>query len=153
MSFEHRTVVEALGSLLNRNDWGALDQVFAPDSVLEYPQSGEVFRGIANLRAQFENYPGGLVEGRIDALDVKPEEPRYAITAMYTILPVEGTGDRGSVTFKSRYPDGSVWWVIVMYRVEGDRIVHATTFFAPEFEAPEWRAPYREQTEEATSAS
>lgn len=133
MSVDHRTLIEKLVGILDRNDWGALDQAFKPNAVLEYRQSGEVFRGTANQRAVFENYPGGLSEGRIDGVDVVGEGPQYAISPMYTMVAVEGSGDRGTGTFKSTYPDGSVWWVIVMYRAEGDRIAHATTFFAPAF--------------------
>ena len=138
-------IIGALIDVLNRNDWGALDQIFAPNAVIEYPQSGEVFRGVANHRAVFENYPGGLAEGRVDPVKLVPEAPKYAITPMYTMVAVEGSGDRGTGTFKTAYPDGSVWWVIVMYRAEGDRIAHAAIYFAPAFDAPDWRAPYRDQ--------
>ena len=154
MSVDHRTLIEKLVGILDRNDWGALDQAFKPNAVLEYRQSGEVFRGTANQRAVFENYPGGLSEGRIDGVDVVGEGPQYAISPMYTMVAVEGSGDRGTGTFKSTYPDGSVWWVIVMYRAP--RATASRTrppSLRRHSEAPEWRAPYRDQADEAPRGS
>jgi hypothetical protein len=52
----------------------------------------------------------------------------YAIIASYTVIRVEGSGDRGTALIRVRYPYGSSWWAI----------------FAPDFPAPDWRAPYRE---------
>ena len=48
----------------------------------EYPQSGERFRGIANIRAQFENYPG-LVPGTT-FLEEIVDGTTYALTQIYT---------------------------------------------------------------------
>jgi hypothetical protein len=144
VSFDHRAVMEALAELMSSNDWGAVAKIHTPDAVMEFPQSGEVFRGAANIRAQFENYPSGLPKGGIETASVSPEEPAYAVTPMYTVVAVDGTGNRGTATFRGTYPDGSIWWVIVLYEAEGDRISRVRAFFAPEFEAPEWRAPYRD---------
>jgi hypothetical protein len=144
VSFEHRALLEALADLLNRRDWDALTRICTSDSVLEYPQSGEVFRGLANQRAQYENYPGGLHEGALETMEVRGEPRQFAQTPRFTVVAVEGTGNRGTATFRGTYPDASVWWVIVFYETDGERITHTTTYFAPEFEAPEWRAPYRE---------
>jgi hypothetical protein len=68
----------------------------------------------------------------------------YALTPMYTVVAVEGSGDRGVGTFRTRYPDGSYWWVITIYELVDGRIAKARAFFAPEFEAPDWRAPFRD---------
>ena len=70
----------------------------------------------------------------------------YALTPMYTVVAVDGSGDRGTALFRTRYPDGTLWWVINVYELDGGRIARTRVFFAPEFEAPEWRAPYWDKT-------
>jgi hypothetical protein len=150
VTFDHRAMVDALAALMNDNEWDVLERIHAPDAVMEYPQSGEVFRGTANIRATFEQYPQGLPEGGIETASVSPEEPAYAVTPMYTVVAVEGSGSRGTATFRGRYPDGSIWWVIVLYETDGERITRTRCFFAPEFPPPEWRAPYRDRATTAT---
>jgi hypothetical protein len=51
----------------------------------------------------------------------------------------------GTAAFKARYPDGSVWWVIILYELRGDKVAKSTAFFAPTFDAPDWRKPYVDQ--------
>jgi ketosteroid isomerase-like protein len=144
VSIDHRALIERFADIMSRNEWDALSGVFTSDAVLEFPQSGEVFRGIRNIRGQYENYPGGLEEGRIAAASVFAEEPAYALTPTYTLIAVDGTGKRGTATFRTQYPDGSKWWAVTHFETDGDRISHSRVFFAPEFEGPEWRAPFRE---------
>jgi hypothetical protein len=146
MSIDHHALIAELADIMSRNNWDALSNVFTDDAVLAFPQSGEVFRGIRNIRAQYEQYPGGLKEGRIAASSVAPEEPTYLLTPRYLIVSVEGTGNRGAATFRTQYPDGSRWWVVQLYEIVGARIAHSRAFFAAEFEAPEWRAPFRESS-------
>jgi hypothetical protein len=147
VSVDHRALIERLADVMNRNEWDSLATVFARDAVLEFPQSGEVFRGVGNIRGQYENYPGGLAEGRIAVADLVPSEPAYALTPTYTLVTVEGSGNRGTAVFRSRYPDDSRWWTITLYEADGDRIARSQVFFALEFEAPEWREPFREALE------
>ena len=40
---------------------------------------------------------------------------------------------------RTHYPDGSRWFVVSILTLRDDRILHAETYFAPEFEPPEWR--------------
>jgi hypothetical protein len=125
VTVDHRALIQTLADVMGRNNWDALPKVFAPDAVLEFPQSGEVFRGITNIRAQFEEYPGGLAESRIDGSMVVAEEPAYALTPTYTVVAIQGTGTRGTATFHTRYPDGSLWWAINLYETVEGRISHA----------------------------
>jgi ketosteroid isomerase-like protein len=140
---EHRELMTRIGAFLERQEYDRLDEVYSADVVAEFPQSGERFRGIQNLRAQFANYPGsaGLATQIADVIG----GTTYALTPAYTVIAVEGTGDRGTAIFRTRYPDGSDWWIVNVYELTGGRISRVRTFFAPEFEAPEWRAPFREQ--------
>ncbi len=41
---------------------------------------------------------------------------------------------------KSRYPDGSVWWIIHFTELSGGKISKSTVYFAPMFDPPQWRA-------------
>ena len=57
MSVDHHALIRELNGILSRGDWSALSAVFAPDALMEFPQSGEMFEGIDNIRGQFADYP------------------------------------------------------------------------------------------------
>jgi hypothetical protein len=140
---DHNQLWRVFGDVLRtRENWERLAEVFHPDAVLEYPQSGERFRGLANIRAQFENY-AGLEVGSSEVEEVIGGTT-YVLTPSYTVVGVEGSGDRGVALVRARYPDGLLWWVVNLYEVREGLIARSRAFFGPEFEAPEWRAPYRE---------
>ena len=143
---DNRSIVEQYLSAMGKNDVEAQERLLSDDIVEEYPQSGEVMRGSRNARSSRENYPGGLEEGSVDFTEARlaATEARWVMTRMFTVMQVEGTGNVGTVTFKTRYPDRSEWWIVILYELRGERIAKATTFFAPVFEAPEWRRPYVE---------
>ena len=137
-----RALFTAFGDALNRHDWPALAEVLHPDCTLEYPQSGEKFIGRDNIRAQFENYPS-LEPGSTHVEEVIGET-RYAVSPMFTIIEVEGAGQVGTGVTRVHYPDGSLWWAINVFEKRGPLLYRMRTFFAPDFPAPDWRAPYRE---------
>ncbi len=139
---EHERVMRAFSETLTQHDWDRLNDVFHEDAVLEFPQSGEVFRGLTNIRAQFENYPN-MDPGTSELAEVIGEET-YALTPSYTLIKVEGTGVKGTAVVRVRYPDDSHWWAVNLFEVRDGRIKRSRTYFAPDFEAPDWRAPYRE---------
>ena len=139
---DHREVMEGFARVIREHAWDDLARWVHPDVLWEYPQSGERFRGLANVRAQFENYPN-LGPGTSQLEDVIGGAT-YALTASYTVIVVEGTGDRGTAIVRVRYPDGSLWWALNVYELRDGLIAHARSFFAPDFEAPDWREPYRD---------
>ena len=139
---EHERAMRIMAEVISQHDWDRLGEVFHPDATLEYPQSGEVFRGLANIRAQFENYPG-MEPGTSDLAEVIGDDA-YALTPSYTLIRVEGTGVKGTAVIRIRYPDGSHWWGVNLFEVRDGRITRSRTFFAADFDAPDWRAPYRE---------
>jgi ketosteroid isomerase-like protein len=138
----HERLMRTMADIISNHRWDRLGEVFHDDAVLEYPQSGEVFRGLTNIRGQFENYPG-LGPGT-SQLEEVIGETTYAITATYTVIAVEGSGRHGTAVIRVRYPDGSWWWALNLSELRGDRVARSRSYFAPDFEAPEWRAPYRE---------
>src|SRR4029450_4229131 len=62
--------VTAFLEMLRERAFDRLPEFLSPDCVFEYPQSGERFRGLANIRPLFENYPGGLGRSDADSLRV-----------------------------------------------------------------------------------
>lgn len=125
---------------MNTLDFDALEKLVHPDYVNDYPQSGERFRGFAAFRAQLERYPGGLLLGASDPEDavLLGDDERWVITPGYTVLPLAGP-ERYTTVVQTMYPDGSTWYVIAIVQIHDGMIVSATTYFAPEFEPPEWR--------------
>jgi hypothetical protein len=141
---EHRALWTLFTKLLARQEYDRLNEVYAADVVVEFPQSGERFRGLDSVRGQFANYPGtaGLQTEMSDVIGGSS----YALTPMYTVIDVEGSGDRGTAITRTRYPDGTYWWVINVYELSGERLSRVRTFFAQEFEAPAWRVPFWDKT-------
>lgn len=139
---EHERVLGVLAEIMSTHDWDRLGEVLHEDAVFEYPQSGERFRSIANIRAQFENYPG-LDPGTSQLAEVIGDDA-FALTPAYTLIRVEGSGGRGTAVIRVRYPDGSLWWVLNVYDLRDGKMSRSRSYFAPDFDAPDWRAPYRE---------
>ena len=81
-----------------------------PDVVIEFPQSGERFVGSRTSAAQFENYPG--LEPGTTQLEEVIGGTTYALTPSYTVIDVDGSGDRGTAVLRVRYPDGSMWFAV-----------------------------------------
>lgn len=139
----HERVMHGLAEVVSTHDWPRLGEYFHEDAVLEFPQSGERFRGIENIRRQFADYPA-LEPGTSQLEEVIGETTAYALTRTYTVIGIEGTGNRGTAIIRVRYPDGSLWYAINVYELRDGRMHRCRTYFAPDFDPPEWRAPMRE---------
>lgn len=138
----HQQLAEGLAGLFRTHEWERLGEFVTEDSVWEYPQSGERFRGLASIRGQLESYPD-LEPGSSELQEVIGGAT-YALTPMYQVVAVDGSGDRGTFIIRVRYPDGSRWWGVNLYEVRDRKIAHSRTFFAPEFEPPDWRRPFHD---------
>jgi hypothetical protein len=138
--------VTAFLEMLRERAFDRLPEFLSPDCVFEYPQSGERFRGLANIRPLFENYPGGLGRSDADSLRVRGDVDRWAMAPNFTLIRMSGRG--GSYTFvvKMRYADDSEWYLVNVFELEADRMTQATVLWAPLFEAPDWRKPFAEST-------
>lgn len=141
--------------IMNLGDLDELDEVLDEEYTQVIPQSGEVVRGIENVRAIFENYPGAekgfAPQMATDDLIVEPK-PFDILTTTFTMSPLPGyhlihIEDQGS-SFTSyataRYPDGSEWFVVTITNVRDHKILSETLFFAPRFDPPKWRAQWVE---------
>lgn len=145
---DHRALLDDIVGGMNSGDYGFYDRQFTEDFIDEYPQSGEVLRGRENARWVLENYPRVNERERpVDQTVLRTQaNDAYRIVApTYTMIKLEGRGNEGTAAVRARYPDGSMWWIVILYQLRGERICRATTFFAPEFAAPEWRAGHVER--------
>ena len=111
--------------------------------VEEWPQSGERVRGADHMAEIDANYPGGLPSGATQR--VVGSEDRWVMTPSFTMLRVTGTGDVYTALLRAEYPDGSTWHIATFLELRDGKVIHATTLFAPQVEAPEWRAEWVER--------
>jgi hypothetical protein len=103
-------------------DDDAAHAIYHDDAVLEFPQSGERFEGVANFRAWREQYPGKV---RIDVREIR------------------GCGDLWVAECGVSY-DGGPWQAgLAILEFRGDQASRETIYVAEPFEAPAWRAQYR----------
>ena len=96
---------------------------YTDETVLEFPQSGERFRGRDNITAWRRRYP--------TRLEFEPRELR-------------GGGDLWIAETGLRYDGGEPVSVVKVLEFRGDKVVRETLYFADPFPAPDWRAPYAE---------
>jgi hypothetical protein len=66
------------------------------------------------------------------------DEERWAISPGYTVLPLTGP-ERYTTLARTRYPDGSLWWIVAIVELKDAKIYRSETYFAPDFDPPEWR--------------
>ena len=96
--------------------------IYAADAVLDYPQSGERFRGRARIQAQRGGHPA----------------ERH-----FTILRIRGAGDLWVSECVITY-DGVPTYSVSVMEFTGDLVTHETQYFADPFQAPPWRAELSE---------
>lgn len=145
----NRHIVERYARSMAENDLDAQMALMHEDYEARYPQSGEIIRGPAAMRAIVENYPEtagqgmsptiGRIVGTDDAWISRPSFPSW------TLVHVTGSGDDFTLTGTITYPNGETWHVVALLTLLDGRIWRETDYFAAPFEAPEWRAPYVER--------
>lgn len=138
-----RSVFEAYLRAANGRDVAALEGLFDDDFEDVYPQSGELTRGLANFRSIIEQYPGGGYAGQGTDRLVGTED-RWVLTPSFTVVRIEGTGDTFTGVTRSRYPDGTDWYIVTIAQMRNGKLWRAETYFAQTFEPPAWRAAWVE---------
>jgi len=119
--------------------------VMSDDIVIEWPQSSERIRGIKNAQELFSHYPGRLEStGGDRVVFVQGDEGSYALTPMFTMVKASSKPDYFTMIVRSIYPDGTEWYVISLLQTRDGRISKAINYFAPVYEAPEWRSQWVE---------
>jgi hypothetical protein len=127
--------------------YDALDALRHPDFVEEWPQSGERIRGGTNMRAIDSHRANKPAEGSI--AQFIGSEDRFALSPMMTVVHVAGTGDTYTIVWRATYQAGDNWYVVMLCTLRDRRVWRATTYFAPLYEAPEWRSEWVERMEPA----
>jgi hypothetical protein len=97
--------------------------IYAADAVLDYPQSGERFRGRATIAAQRTGHPA----------------ERH-----FTVLRIEG-GDNLWVSECVITYDGAPTYSISIMEIADGLVVHETQYFADPFDAPASRSAIAER--------
>jgi len=138
----NREVVERLAAALATDDLEARDPLLADDVVESFPQSGERFRGRENLRAIIENYPNG--HPLASSVEVVGPDEQWAVTPRYTVVSISGAGEHFTIVARVRYPNDEEWYAVTLVELCDGKVAELTDFFGATFEAPDWRAPYRE---------
>jgi hypothetical protein len=105
-----------------RGDIEAEHAIYATDAVLDYPQSGERFRGRGNIQRQRGGHPAD----------------RH-----FTIRRISGSGDLWVSECIITY-DGAASFSVSIMEFTGDHVTHESQYFGDSFEAASWRAPLAE---------
>jgi ketosteroid isomerase-like protein len=104
------------------------DEIYHEDAVLEFPQSGERFEGVATFTQWRRQYPAD------------PDQMRYRVrrvTARVDLAVVEV-----SVSY-----DGTSWMQgVQLLEFRGDKVARERIYVMDAWDAPEWRAPWRADT-------
>jgi ketosteroid isomerase-like protein len=147
MTVDHDALARRIADALSREDYDQLDELYTEDVVDEYPQSGEVVRGRANRRAIMEARPGVGSERGPDLSSVRGQGTveHRVVAPLFTVVRVQGRGDAGTTTLRTRYADGTWWWIVIVYELRDGRIATSASYFAPEFQPAEWRAAFVER--------
>ncbi|WP_158786145.1 nuclear transport factor 2 family protein [Granulicella sp. L46] len=98
--------------------------IYAEDSICDYPQSGERILGRKNLQALRSHHPG------------KPSG--------FQVRRIVGGDDLWVTEYTIVYQGKPAFTVSIMEFRDG-KVVHETQYFADPFEAPAWRKQWVEQ--------
>jgi ketosteroid isomerase-like protein len=105
------------------NDFETEHAIYHEDAVLEYPQSGERFRGRCNIQNNRSK---------------QPSEKRFAVQR------IVGGGDLWITEYILSY-DGKPSYTVSIMEFAGDKVMRETQYFADPFEASAWRAQWAER--------
>lgn len=136
----NRQVVERYAEALASGDLDAQEACLHDDYEARWPQSGEVTRGLVNRRAILENYPGGALAPRTNRIVGTDDE--FVTGPSWNIIHLRGSGDEITVTGMVDYPDGTSWHFASLFTMRDGKIWRQVDYYAPPFEAPDWRAPF-----------
>jgi len=105
------------------------EELYHPDAVLEFPQSGERFEGRDTFTQWRAQYPVGR------------DDLRYRIRRMTV------REDFSVVELSASYDQGVNWLQgVQLLDFREDKVVRERIYVTELWEAPEWRAPWRSTT-------
>jgi ketosteroid isomerase-like protein len=103
-------------------------EIYHEDAVLEFPQSGERFEGVATFTEWRRLYPADLdkVRYKLRRVTVRTDLAVVELTASY---------------------DGESWLQgLQLLEFRGDKVARERIYVMEAWEAPTWRAPWRSET-------
>ncbi len=104
------------------SDQDIAHDIYHDDAILEFPQSGERFEGVANFREWRRQYPANLA---------------------FEMRTLRGSGDLWIAENSISY-DGAPWQPSVsILEFRGEKVARETIYITESWEAPDWRAPWR----------
>jgi hypothetical protein len=127
---EIRAALDQHWAASDASDFEAEHRIYHEDAVLEYPQSGERFRGRSNI----QNQRAG-----------QPNQKRF------TVRRIIGRGDLWVTEFILTY-DGKPSYTVSIMEFSGNKVARETQYFADPFAAPAFRAQWSEHDSSADSA-
>ena len=117
-----RAAIEEHWLASERGDSETEHAIYAPDAILDYPQSGERFRGRTTIAAQRGGHPAD----------------RH-----FTVGRITGGPDLWVSEVVITY-DGVPSYVVSVMECAGDQVTHETQYFAEPFGSPTWRTAIAE---------
>lgn len=137
-----RDVIERYAAASARLDLVEQARLRHPEWSVEWPQSGERVRGSDHFARIIESYPGGAPT--VEVSRIVGSEDRWVLTPGNTVLRVAGSGDHWWGEWTLTYPDGDCYHVVSLMELRDGRVYRERVYWAPPFEAPEWRRPFVE---------
>ncbi len=144
----NRRVVERYATAVTTDDFDGQVALLHRDYVMEFPQSGERFRGAEQRRAVFERYPGREESGHrptVDSISGTDDQfiPRASWPA-FSVVHLAGSGDEFTVTGTVVYPNEELWHFVSLITMLEGAIWREVVYWGQPFDPPEWRAANRE---------
>ena len=124
---DRRAAVERHWAASQAGDDVAEHAIYTDDAVLEYPQSGERFRGRRSIQGQRGHHPA---------------------QREFVVRRVRGSGDLWITELVITY-DGKPYDTVSIMKFRAGHVVHETQYFAEPFEAAAWRAQWADSGQRA----
>lgn len=96
--------------------------MYDDEAVLEFPQSGERFEGVANIREWRSRNPGSV---------------------SFDIRRIRGADDVWVAEMTVSYDGGEPRYGVDVLEIRNGKIVSETVYVGEPFDPPDWRAPWR----------
>lgn len=126
----NEAAVERMRKVYATGDFAQIEQAaldyYTEDTVDTFPQSGEVFQGVALVKAMNDAYS--------EATGTQPSFALREIRGRDDLWVIEGTID---------YGNGATAESVTIAELRDGKVVRQTDYFAAPFEAPDWRKPFR----------
>jgi SnoaL-like domain len=105
-----------------RSDPDRAHEMYHEDAVLEFPQSGERFEGVENLREWRSSYPA---------------------STSFEVREIRGRDDLWITELSVTYDGGPESLGVSILEIRDGKIARETIYVAEGFEPPQWRAQWR----------